>query len=137
MLTGLVWVCAGWSAAYWGLRWWGHAPPEAVPVAAQEPRHVDMTWVAKALGTSANAVPVTDVAAPVPVVRTSRVVLAGVATDAQGQGVALLGMDGQPPVAVRVGAILPDGWVLHRLEKSAAVLRPPDGQTGELTLTVP
>lgn len=137
LLTAMVWLCAGWSAAYWGLRWGSHTPPQPVPVAAHDPRRVDMAWVAKGLGAAEQFDNADNVVAAAPVaVRQSRVVLVGVATDAQGQGVALLGIDGQPAVAFRVGTVLPDGWVLRRLGKESAVLTAPDGQIGELTLAL-
>jgi general secretion pathway protein C len=133
LVTGAVWLALGVSLAYWGLRWWGHTPPVTLPVAAHPSVSVDVATVARALGQGSVAGE-TVVAPPIAVVPRTQAVLTGVATDARGQGVALVSMAGQPPVPVRVGAALPDGWVLHKLSREEAVLSAPPGQVGETRL---
>jgi len=130
----LVWLLLGLSLAYWGSRWWGHGPQVSLPAPESAPRQADAAAVARALGAGGE----TALAPQNPkLAEASPYALVGVATDAQGQGVALLSLDGQPPQAVRVGASLPDGWVLRSLARREAVLAPAQGGAGVLRLTLP
>jgi general secretion pathway protein C len=134
-VTALVWLALGGSAAYWGWRWWGHAVPVTLPAPVHQPLNVDVATVAKALGDGRAAPASSTATSPVLAVR-NRAVLVGVATDAQGRGVALVSVDGQAPVPMRVGASLPDGWVLKSLSRNEAVLTAPTGQVGEIRLSM-
>lgn len=129
----VVWAGVGLSSAYWGLRWWEQRPTQAVPGEVGVPLEVDEVALARALGpepgqsgeaTEADA----TVAAPP--------TLLGVATDAQGRGVALLQAPGEPVRPVRVGAQLSNGWRLDKLERDQAVLLAPAGGQ-KVTLRVP
>ena len=53
----------------------------------------------------------------------SRFVLLGVVADTDGQGAALIAVDGKPPRPFRVGAKVADGYVLHSVSARAAIAR--------------
>jgi len=77
-----------------------------------------------------------DVAAPAvaaPAVD-SRLRLLGVVAGRQGQGAALISVDGQPPKPHRVGATVVDGLVLRALGPRHAEL---DGSAGRVRLELP
>ena len=122
-LAAILWLLAGLSASYWGLRWWGSPAPVPVPRLAPEHASVDPVAVARALGEPSGA----PVAAAEAEVVASRHQLLGVVRDAQGRGAALIASDGQPAKPYRVGAALPDGLVLRELGAREAVLAPAGG----------
>jgi general secretion pathway protein C len=126
----LVWLLAGFSVAYWALRWIGSSPATPVPVAVSAPLPVDPLAVAKALGAQA------VVAAAAPVAAPTRYVLTGVvapAGQAGGSGVALIAIEGQRPSPYRVGAVLDGRWRVQAVERRAVVLQPESGDAGATT----
>ncbi len=124
-LAAGLWLLAGLSASYWGLRGWGDAELAAVPAPAAERLVADPQAVARGLGAG---VPATSEPAPA---EASRHVLLGVVRDAGGRGAALIATDGQPPKPYRVGAELPGGLLLRELTPRDALL---GGAEGEATL---
>jgi len=121
-----VWLLAGFSVAYWALRWMGQDPATPVPVTFAAPSAVDSQAVARALGAQ-SAVPL---AAPVAVNAPSRYELAGVVAPVgvvPGAGVALIAVDGQRPSPYRVGAVLDGRWRVHAVERRGVVLHPLQG----------
>jgi len=57
VVTGVVWLLVGLSAAAWFWRLWGHAPLVSVPVAAVQRPQVDSGSVARALGAGDHRLP--------------------------------------------------------------------------------
>lgn len=116
-------VAAG-SAAYWALHWRvaSELPVSAGPVASAG-AEVDTTAVARALGAFGASAPATSATAPAGDVEAARFVLSGVVADASAPGRALIAVDGKPAKPVAVGAVVAEGWTLHRVEARRAVLR--------------
>lgn len=110
----LVWGLVGVSVAYWGLQLSGQKPLVAVPVLLERSQPLDSKQVAHALGAG-------QVSTEVPS-DNGRHVLVGLATDASGQGVALISTDHGAAKTYRVGAALPDGMVLRSLGPRQAEL---------------
>jgi len=117
-LAAALWLLAGLSASYWGLRWWGSPAPVSVPQLLSERARVEPESVARALGEPSGA----PVAATEAEGVASRHQLLGVVRDAQGHGAALIASDGQPAKPYRIGVALPDGLVLRELGAREAVL---------------
>ena len=105
LAAALVWGGLALSAGYWGLRWWGEAPARALPVPPAPALTIDSERVASALGARV-ATAAAPVAAPG---LASRLRLLGVVAAREGQGAALISVDGQPAKPYRVGAQLVDG----------------------------
>lgn len=133
--AAMVWALVAWSATYWGWRWWGMAAPEALPWVPDAPVAVDSSAVARALaGRPTGGAPASAVDAPA----SGPHVLLGVLSDAQGHGVALIASEGQTAKPYRVGAALPDGWVLQAVGPREAWLQPPQGvAAGKRHLSLP
>jgi general secretion pathway protein C len=131
LAAALVWGAVAMSAAYWGLRWWGEAPTRALPVPPVAPLTIDSGRVAAGLGAR-----VLGAAAPAAVAApglSSRLRLLGVVAHGQGQGAALISVDGQPAKPFRVGAVLLDGVSLRSLGPRHAEVGG-DGVTARLEL---
>ena len=130
-VTALVWALAAASIVFWGLRLL--APPETVPppaVAVQPLPAPDSAAVARLLGAQAPRAAVAPELA-------SRFKLLGVVKGPDGEGAALLSVDGQPPRPFRVGTEVADGYVLRALDRRAAHIGAA-GKDGEaLTLDLP
>ncbi|MGJ7510797.1 type II secretion system protein N [Variovorax sp. GT1P44] len=129
--TGL-WALAAASIVFWGLRL--AAPSDAIaPPAVAAPQAVaDPAAVAQLLG----AVPsqATVVATPE---AASRFSLLGVIADSDGQGAALLVVDGKPPKPFRVGAKVADGYVLQSVTTRAASFGASANSAVAFTLQLP
>lgn len=107
LVTVLVWGLLALLAAYWGLRWWGEAPEQVLPLPPVAALNIDSTRVAATLGAQGvGAGRTTSVATPTP---TNRFKLLGVVAGRQDGGAALISVDGQPARPYRVGAVLTDG----------------------------
>jgi len=118
-------AAAAGSAAYWALHWRvaSELPVSAGPVASAG-AEVDTTAVARALGASGASAPATSAtAASAGDVEAARFVLSGVVADASALGRALIAVDGKPAKPIAVGAVVAEGWTLHRVEARRAVLR--------------
>ena len=122
-LAAGLWLLAGLSASYWGLRGWGDAELAAVPAPATERVLADPQAVARGLG---GGVPAAAAGEP-DTAEASRHVLLGVVRDAGGRGAALIATDGLPPKPYRVGAALPGGLLLRELTPREALLGPAEG----------
>jgi general secretion pathway protein C len=121
LVGSLVWLLVGFSLAWWGWRIWGHVAPQALPLLPAELAQPDPLTVARALGAGTEvAITSTPVDATKPEVELA---LTGWVRDAQGMGVALLKVAGQPPAPFRVGAMVTDHWRLEALSTEDAVLR--------------
>lgn len=106
LAAALVWGLLALVAGYWGLRWWGEAPQQALPVPPVPALSIDSTRVASALG--ARVPSSHSVAAPVAPALGSRFKLLGVVAAGRDRGAALISVDGQPARPYRVGAVLTD-----------------------------
>lgn len=121
-----VWLLAGLVAGYWGLRWVGYGPVQALPVAAPQGIEVNTDAVARALGLGlAPATALADGAVPAP--QGGRYTLKGVvAAVASGgsstSGVALIEVEGQPARPYRVGAVVDGRWVVQEVTARSATL---------------
>ncbi len=105
LAAALVWGGLALSAGYWGLRWWGEAPAQVLPVPPAPVLTIATDRVASALGARA-ATAAAPTAAPA---LSSRFRLLGVVAAREGQGAALISVDGQPAKPYRQGAALADG----------------------------
>lgn len=123
-LAAGLWLLAGLSASYWGLRAWGDAELVKVPAPAAEPVTVDPEAVARGLG----AVSVVASQAEGEPVEASRHLLLGVVRDGAGRGAALIASDGKPAKPYRIGDELPGGLVLRELTPREALLGPVEGE---------
>lgn len=132
LATALVWGGLALSAGHWGLKWWGEAPAQPLPVPTAAALNIDTGRVAAALGARAAAA-APAVSAPVAALG-SRLQLLGVVTDRSGMGAALLAVDGQPARPYRVGAVLFDGVRLISLGARHAEV---GGDAGHVRLTLP
>jgi general secretion pathway protein C len=123
-LAAGLWLLAGLSASYWGLRVWGDAELVSVPAPAAESVAADPQAVARGLG-AVSAVAVQAEGEPI---EASRHVLLGVVRDGAGRGAALIASDGKPAKPYRIGAELPGGLVLRELTPREALLGPAEGE---------
>lgn len=130
LAAALVWGVLALSAGYWGLRWWGEAPAQALPVPPAPVLTIDSGRVATALGARAATAPAPAVAPGL----SSRLRLIGVVAARQGQGAALISVDGQPAKPYRVGAELIDGVRVLGLGPRQAEV---GGDGGRVTLELP
>ena len=130
LAASLVWGVLAMSAAYWGLRWWGEAPAQVLPVPPAPVLTIDSGRVASALGARA----VTAAAPAAAPGLGSRFRLQGVVAARQGQGAALISVDGQPAKPYRVGAALADGVRVLALGPRHAEV---GGDGGRVTLELP
>ncbi len=123
-LAAGLWLLAGLSASYWGLRAWGDAELVNVPAPVAEPVAVDPQAVARGLG-AASAVASPAEGEPI---EASRHVLLGVVRDGAGRGAALIASDGQPAKPYRIGDELPGGLLLRELTPREVLLGPVEGE---------
>jgi general secretion pathway protein C len=130
LVTTLVWGALAMSAAFWGLRWWGEAPAQTLPVPPAPVLTIDSGRVASALGARA----VTAAAPAAAPGLGSRFRLLGVVAARQGQGAALISVDGQPAKPYRVGAALADGVRVVALGSRHAEV---GGEGGHVRLELP
>ena len=115
-LSFAVWAGVAFSAVSWGLRW--TQAPGAMTATEAPPLQVAVSTdaVARSLGvmTPTNKTPSTA----------SRLQLVGVMADANGQGVALIAVDGKVAKPYRVGKPVLDGLVLQSVQPRRALLGP-------------
>jgi general secretion pathway protein C len=121
----LVWAALAASALFWGLKLSGRspvAPPHTVPVS-------DTVVPAGDLSRLFGAAPVAPVAEAAQPAAGSRFQLVGIVAPrgARDPAVALIGVDGNPPRAYRVGRQVDDELVLQGVEARAASLGKPGG----------
>jgi general secretion pathway protein C len=117
VVTLLLWGLAAACVVFWGLRLAAPAESTAPPAVASAPVTVDPASVGRLLGavnTPAAAAAMPDAA--------SRFVLQGVIADTDGQGAALVAVDGKPARPFRVGASIGDSYVLQSVGARAASL---------------
>ncbi|MBP6598950.1 MAG: general secretion pathway protein C [Giesbergeria sp.] len=135
LATLALWLLAGASVVYWGLRLSAPAAGVPVPAAAAALPQPDAAALARLLGVMALDAPAV-VAAPVASVA-SRFALVGVlAGRSSGAGAALIAVDSQPAKPFRVGAKVDAGLVLQsvgaRQARLGAALRGPTLVTLEI-----
>ncbi|MEJ8820627.1 type II secretion system protein N [Variovorax humicola] len=127
--TLLVWALAAASVVFWGLRLTAPADATAPPAVTNAPVAVDPAAVGRFLG----AVDAPSAAAAAPDAA-SRFVLQGVIADTDGQGAALIAVDGKPARPFRVGASIGDSYVLQSVGTRAATLG--SGARGPVAFTL-
>ena len=146
-LTFVLWLLAGASVVYWGLKFvQGPAAPANATAALPGgvSNAVDAQALAKGLG--GGQVVATDSgatgagSAPASSINASRFALTGVVVSRAGDSrssVALIAVDGKPARPYRVGANLADGVVLHSVGPSKAMLAGNAQAAPDLTLELP
>jgi general secretion pathway protein C len=116
-VTFLLWLAAGASVVYWGLKLSARPAPATAPTVARGPAAVDPIAVTRLLGTGPAP------AAPAAPSLASRFALVGVVAGPGAQpGAALIAVDGKPAKPYRVGAAIEEGIVLQSVETRRAVL---------------
>ncbi len=123
-----VWALVAAAAVYWGTRVFVRAPPapsSLTVVAAQPPAQADWTRLF-----GPDAAPVLAQAAPEPAADARFQLIGVVAPRGKGSGgVALIGVDGKPPRAYRLGASIDGALVLQGVQSREVTL----GQAGGAT----
>ena len=113
-----IWALAAASIVFWGLKLGAPSDAIAPPAVPSTPQAAaDPALVAQFLGavsTQAAVVAIPEAA--------SRFSLLGVIADSDGQGAALLVVDGKPAKPFRVGSTVVDGYVLQSVGTRAASL---------------
>ena len=134
LLSLFIWAAVAASAAYWGLRLW--VKPQAVP--AQAVVASGQTAAVGDLSRLLGQAPVQVLAQPALVAAESRFRLVGVVAARAGQsgGLALISVDGKPPLAVGVGRELEPGLRLLSVSQRQADLGA-GGSAPRLALTLP
>jgi general secretion pathway protein C len=133
IVTLLVWLAAGASAAYWGLKLSASSSgARATPLAASGAAPADPAMVAYLLGVRAQAVSDAPVAAA-----PNRFLLTGVIANHTRQGAALISVDGKPPKPYRVGAQVDTGLILQSVGPRRAVLAQSADGPAAFTLDLP
>lgn len=134
IVTLLVWVLAGASMAYWGLRL--SSPSGAMlnaPVATAGTSPSDPAMVAYLLGARSQAAAAQGPAPAAP----SRFLLTGVIAGQTSQGAALISVDGKAPKPYRVGSQVESGLVLQSVAPRRAVLAASADGSPAFTLDLP
>ncbi|SFD84465.1 general secretion pathway protein C [Paracidovorax konjaci] len=127
--TLALWVLAGASVVYWGLKLAVRPAPLSAPVAAPAPPQPDALALARLLGAGPAAPSAPAAREP------SRYALQGVlAGTASGGGAALIAVDNQPARPFRLGATVAEGLVVQALGRRQVRLGP--SATGETTVTL-
>lgn len=126
LLTFVVWALVAASGLYWGLKLFVRAPtvPPLLTLAAAKPS-AQADW-GKLFGP--DVLPAAAEAAPAPALDSRFQLFGVVAPRGAGQGgVALIGMDGRPAKAYRIGAAVDGALVLQAVLKREATLGPAGG----------
>ena len=116
-VTFLLWIAAGASVVYWGLKLAARPATVTAPTIGRAPAPVDPAAVARLLGSGPVA------ALPAAPSLASRFALVGVVAGPGARpGAALIAVDGKPAKPFRVGAAVEEGLVLQSVEARRAVL---------------
>jgi general secretion pathway protein C len=141
--TIVIWLLAGGSLVYWGLKFVrGPVAPANAPLASSSNASFAANPQALALALGGGQQPVNTAVTPaLPAgIQATRFVLSGVVLQ-QGGGnrnsVALIAVDGKPPRPYRVGAPLTDGVVLHSVAAGRAMLASDASNEPSVTLELP
>jgi general secretion pathway protein C len=124
----VVWALVAFSAVSWGLKASVAGTGPAVAAAATSTEMIQPQSVARSLGA--------EVAATAKPTTASRFQLQGVLAG-EGQGVALLVVDGKAAKPYRVGATVADGWVVQSAQGRRVTLGPSADAPAALTLELP
>lgn len=131
LATLALWLLAGGSVVYWGLRLSTPAPGLPLPAVASALPAPDVQAMARLLGDVGAQAPAAVAAVP------SRFVLVGVLAGQNSGGAALIGVDGKPAKPYRVGAVVDAGLVLQALGPRQARLGGSVQGPTTLTLELP
>ncbi len=131
--TVLLWGAAAGSVVFWGLRLTAPADAAAPPaVGGPAIVAVDPTTLSRFLGGVS-----TDPTVTAKPDAASRFALLGVVADTDGQGVALIAVDGKPPRPFRIGSRLGGSYVLQSVGPRAATLGAGGTSAPTFTLQMP
>ena len=115
--TLLVWLLVGLCAAYWAFKFVTTKPVEVTAALAAPTVPVDSKAVGKLLGaTDSVAIKSTNTQA------STKLALFGLANSADGQGYALIALDGKPAKPYRVGSLVADDLLLKSISKTGVML---------------
>lgn len=123
-----VWALAAASAAYWGLRLFSNPPPVPPHARPAEPNGAARGDLTRLFGVDAPPPVAEGQAEPAPDARFQLLgVLSPRSPQAAREGVALIAVDGKPPRAYRIGAVVDGQNVLKSVNPRGATLGPRDG----------
>ncbi len=139
LIAFVVWAAFAACAAFWGLRLLASAPQAPAHATAVAGSNLARGDLARVLG--ADAAP--SGPAAVATAQSTRMQLVGVVAPragsvavSDGEGLALISLDGKPPKAYRVGSVVDGDQVLQGVQHRSAKLGP-RGQPASTTLDLP
>lgn len=132
LFTMLIWLLVGLCAAYWVFKFATTKTIEATAPPAAPTVLIDSKAIGKLLGA-------TDIAAvkQINTAASTKFVLFGLANSANGQGYALIAVDGKPAKPYRVGSLVADELVLKSISKTGVLLATSLKATEGVTLELP
>lgn len=133
----LLWLAAGLCLGYWLMQALGRTPLTPVAAPALAIPSPDAAGLARVLGAAAPASAAAGPNTPAPL--SSRFQLLGVvaAGQTEGEGAALIAVDGGAPKPYRVGAELEGGLRLQSVQRRSVRLAPASGAGAGFELTLP
>ena len=131
--TLALWMVAGASCIYWGLRLAPRTVPAPVAAPARQTFAADPTAISRLLGAN----PLAAGATQPTVSLASRFNLLGVVASRSHTGAALIAVDGKPARPYRVGSPLDEGLMLQSVQGRKAVIAASAGGPAVLTLELP
>jgi general secretion pathway protein C len=126
----LVWAAVAASLAYWGLRWIARpvsVPPNATPVTLQSGSQGDLRRLLVGPVKASDAQQGDTSAGAALAARIKLIGIVAPKREGDGTGVALLSLDGKPPKAVRIGAMIDGDMTLQSLTQRSAAIGPAHG----------
>ncbi len=124
----MAWALAAASAAFWGLRLFASTTPLPAHTRVAEPAAAARGDLTRLFGVDAPPPQAAAEAEPPPNARFQLIgVLSPRAANAAGEGLALIAVDGKPPRAFRVGAVVDGPHILKTVNARGATIGPRDG----------
>jgi general secretion pathway protein C len=129
IITLCVWSAVGLSVAYWVNKRVFVKPSEVDLDVSQANLPVDSKAIAKLLGASDS-----EVVEPTSTALKNTFVLFGLARSANGQGVALISLDGKPAKPYKLGSLVVDDLTLKTISTNTVMLAISDKATDGISL---